>query len=161
MRQVGRDEYGMASAVIVREVPVPEPGPGEVRIRVHSSSVNKGDLLVMTGTPYIMNSSANRLITSSLVMLRETSSAMQRRVYSSTIESHFNECPLVVRSKMKSQVQTWFIRSARRRWQAFLDLPFARFFFGLRRTFSPSAFQIRCTRLKLTRKPSRRSSLVI
>ena len=38
----------------LRESSLPEPGPGEVRIRVHGSSVNKGDLLVMTGTPYVM-----------------------------------------------------------------------------------------------------------
>lgn len=54
MRQVGRESYGTAGAVTVREMPVPEPGPGEVRIRVHGSSVNKGDRLVMTGTPYVM-----------------------------------------------------------------------------------------------------------
>jgi len=38
----------------VRDVPTPEPGSGEVRIRVHGSSVNKGDRLVMEGTPYVM-----------------------------------------------------------------------------------------------------------
>ena len=37
-----------------RDVPVPEPGPGEVRVQVHGSSVNKGDRLVMAGTPYVM-----------------------------------------------------------------------------------------------------------
>ncbi|MBW2508346.1 MAG: NAD(P)-dependent alcohol dehydrogenase [Deltaproteobacteria bacterium] len=54
MRQVGRERYGTASAVTSRDVPVPEPGAGEVRIRVHGSSVNKGDRLVMAGTPYVM-----------------------------------------------------------------------------------------------------------
>ena len=54
MRQIGRDRYGPARAVTLRDVPVPEPGPGEVRIRVHGSSVNKGDRLVMSGTPYVM-----------------------------------------------------------------------------------------------------------
>ncbi len=54
MRQVGREDYGMADAVTVREVPIPEPAPDEVRIRVHGSSVNKGDLLVMAGKPYVM-----------------------------------------------------------------------------------------------------------
>lgn len=54
MRQVGRERFGTANAVTVHEVPLPEPGPGQVRIRVHGSSVNKGDLLVMTGTPYVM-----------------------------------------------------------------------------------------------------------
>ncbi len=54
MRQVGREHYGTADAVTLREVPPPDPGPGEVRIRVHGSSVNKGDRLVMTGTPYVM-----------------------------------------------------------------------------------------------------------
>ena len=55
-----RDEAGWtealrdADAVTLREVEVPEPGPGEVRVRVHGSSVNKGDRLVMSGTPYVM-----------------------------------------------------------------------------------------------------------
>jgi len=40
--------------VTLRDVPLPEPGPGEVRIQVHGSSVNKGDRLVMSGTPYLM-----------------------------------------------------------------------------------------------------------
>ena len=54
MRQVGRDRYGAADAVSVREARVPQPGPGEVRIQVHGSSVNKGDRLVISGTPYVM-----------------------------------------------------------------------------------------------------------
>jgi len=54
MRQVGRERYGTARVVTLREAPVPEPGPGEVRVQVHGSSVNKGDRLVMSGTPYIM-----------------------------------------------------------------------------------------------------------
>lgn len=54
MRQVGREHYGTASAVTVRDLPLPEPGAGEVRLRVHGSSVNKGDRLVMAGTPYLM-----------------------------------------------------------------------------------------------------------
>ena len=54
MRQVGRDSYGPARVVTLRDVPVPDPAPGEVRVRVHGSSVNKGDRLVMSGTPYVM-----------------------------------------------------------------------------------------------------------
>ncbi|MEM7437324.1 MAG: NAD(P)-dependent alcohol dehydrogenase [Myxococcota bacterium] len=54
MRQVGRSDYGTAENVTMRDVPAPQPGPGEVRVRVHGSSVNKGDRLVMTGTPYVM-----------------------------------------------------------------------------------------------------------
>jgi len=54
MRQVGHTHYGGAMTVTVREVATPEPGPGEVRVRVHGSSVNKGDRLVMMGTPYVM-----------------------------------------------------------------------------------------------------------
>jgi NADPH:quinone reductase-like Zn-dependent oxidoreductase len=54
MRQVGRERYGNASEVTLENLPVPEPGAGEVRFRVHGSSVNKGDRLVMEGTPYLM-----------------------------------------------------------------------------------------------------------
>jgi len=54
MRQVGRERYGAASEVTLRDVPVPSPGAGEVRLRVYGSSVNKGDRLVMAGRPYIM-----------------------------------------------------------------------------------------------------------
>jgi NADPH:quinone reductase-like Zn-dependent oxidoreductase len=54
MRQVGRERYGAASEVTLRDLPLPEPGTGEVRIQVHGSSVNKGDRFVMTGTPYLL-----------------------------------------------------------------------------------------------------------
>jgi hypothetical protein len=60
------------------------------------------------------NSSASASITSSLVMLRATFKARHSRVYSSTIDSHFSALPEVVRSKTKSQVQTWSFRSAHR-----------------------------------------------
>ena len=56
-------------------------------------AMNSGPLSLRmhSGTPYITNSSAKRLITYSLVMLRPTSKVMHRRVCSSTMESHFNE----------------------------------------------------------------------
>ncbi len=60
MRQVGRDRYGTSSVVTLRDVPLPEPGAGEVRIEVHGSSVNKGDRLVMEGTPYVMRLALGR-----------------------------------------------------------------------------------------------------
>ena len=44
-------------------------------------------------------------------------------MYSSMIDSHFSGRPLVVRSWMKSQVQTWSLCSARRRTQLLLAVP--------------------------------------
>jgi len=50
------------------------------------------------GTPRMRNRSVSTSITLSAVKLRPSSSATHSRVYSSTIESHFNGRPLVVRS---------------------------------------------------------------
>ena len=49
-------------------------------------------------TPHIAKSPESLSITSSLVMPRSTFKARHSRLYSSTIDSHFNWLPLTVRS---------------------------------------------------------------
>jgi hypothetical protein len=90
------------------------------------------------GQPYITNSSEKRLMMSSDRMLLDTSNAMHRRVYSSTIDSHFNDCPKTLRSKMKSKHHTSLMPLARLRWRAFIPLPKARFLLVFLGTFKPS-----------------------
>jgi hypothetical protein len=67
------------------------------------------------GTPRMAKSSARESITSALVIPRSAFSTRHSRVNSSIIESHLIWLPLAVRSKMKSQHQTSFGASARRR----------------------------------------------
>lgn len=54
MRAITRTTYGGGEALQVTEQAIGEPGEGEVRLRVHGSSVNKGDRLVLAGEPYVM-----------------------------------------------------------------------------------------------------------
>jgi len=67
------------------------------------------------GTPRVMKRFSKMSSTLSAVMLRSTSRAKHSRVYSSVISSHFSGRPAVVRSWMKSHVQTWSLCSALRR----------------------------------------------
>ncbi len=52
MRAIMRDSYGID--LTLQDVETPTPGDDEVLLRVHSSSVNMGDRLMMKGTPYVM-----------------------------------------------------------------------------------------------------------
>lgn len=49
MRAVVYDEPGDPEVLHLAEVPDPEPGPGEVLIRVHSTALNRADLLQRRG----------------------------------------------------------------------------------------------------------------
>ncbi len=52
MQAIVRDSYGID--LKLEEVDSPSPADDQVRIRVHSSSINMGDRLMMKGTPYVM-----------------------------------------------------------------------------------------------------------
>lgn len=55
MRAVLQDAYGDPTDVLrLGEAPVPTPGPDEVLVRVIASSVNPGDLAVVTGRPALV-----------------------------------------------------------------------------------------------------------
>lgn len=47
MRAWHWDDYGTVDGLVLHEHPVPEPGPGEVLVRIHASSLNFRDLVVM------------------------------------------------------------------------------------------------------------------
>ena len=54
MRAIQRDAYGAATVLSVEEIPRPVVGPGEVLLKVHGSSVNMGDRLMLAGVPYVL-----------------------------------------------------------------------------------------------------------
>ncbi|WP_297338133.1 NAD(P)-dependent alcohol dehydrogenase [Algoriphagus sp.] len=54
MKAVYRTEYTDFSAISIKELPIPEPKSDEVQIKVLACSVNRTDLAVLTGWPWIM-----------------------------------------------------------------------------------------------------------
>jgi NADPH:quinone reductase-like Zn-dependent oxidoreductase len=49
MKAVRFDEYGPASVLDVRDVPIPEAGPGQVLIRVKAAGINPGEAKIRDG----------------------------------------------------------------------------------------------------------------
>ncbi len=54
MRAIMQDEYGPAGVLRLQHIDRPAVGDDQVLVRVRASSVNIGDLFMMTGTPYIL-----------------------------------------------------------------------------------------------------------
>ena len=54
MRAIVRDRYGLANVLKLRQIDPPNVGADEVLLRVHGSSINMGDRLMMRGEPYVM-----------------------------------------------------------------------------------------------------------
>lgn len=54
MRAILRDDYGSAGVLKLEDVDRPTPREDEVLLRVHASSINMGDRLLMRGVPYVM-----------------------------------------------------------------------------------------------------------
>ena len=54
MRAIVRDSYGSAEVLKLEEVDAPTVGDEQVLLRVHGSSVNVGDRLLMRGEPYLL-----------------------------------------------------------------------------------------------------------
>lgn len=55
MKAIAQDRYGAPREVLEwRDVEVPDIGDDQVLIRVHAASVNIGDFVVVTGTPYLV-----------------------------------------------------------------------------------------------------------
>ena len=54
MQAIVQDKYGSADILEPRDIDRPEIGDGEVLVRVHAASVHVGDVIVMTGSPYLM-----------------------------------------------------------------------------------------------------------
>jgi NADPH:quinone reductase-like Zn-dependent oxidoreductase len=54
MQAIVQDRYGSADVLEPRDIDRPEIGDGEVLVRVHAASVHIGDVIVMSGSPYLM-----------------------------------------------------------------------------------------------------------
>ena len=54
MNAIVQPAYGSAEVLRFEEVERPALGDGEVRVRVHAASVCKGDVHLLTGTPYLL-----------------------------------------------------------------------------------------------------------
>jgi len=54
MRAIVQDTYGSADVLELRDIDRPKIGDGEVLVRVHAASVHVGDVIVMSGSPYVM-----------------------------------------------------------------------------------------------------------
>src|SRR6266700_137956 len=54
MKAAVRSKYGLPGDLSIKELEIPTPKDNEVLIRVHAASVNRSDLHVLTGKPYLM-----------------------------------------------------------------------------------------------------------
>lgn len=58
MKAAVRYSYGPIDSIQVLDIPIPEPNSSEIRIKVMATTVNRTDLGVLTGKPYIMRAFA-------------------------------------------------------------------------------------------------------
>jgi NADPH:quinone reductase-like Zn-dependent oxidoreductase len=54
MQAIVQDRYGSAEVLESRVIEKPQIGDSEVLVRVHAASIHVGDVIVMTGSPYVM-----------------------------------------------------------------------------------------------------------
>jgi NADPH:quinone reductase-like Zn-dependent oxidoreductase len=54
MQAIVQDGYGSADVLEPRDIDRPGIGDGEVLVRVHAASIHVGDVIVMTGSPYLV-----------------------------------------------------------------------------------------------------------
>ncbi len=54
MQAIVQERYGSADVLEPRDIDRPEIGDDEVLVRVHAASIHVGDVIVMTGSPYLM-----------------------------------------------------------------------------------------------------------
>ncbi|HSF56025.1 MAG TPA: NAD(P)-dependent alcohol dehydrogenase [Algoriphagus sp.] len=58
MKASFRYSYGPIESIKIEEIPIPEPKENELRIRVMATTVNRTDIGVLTGKPYLMRAFA-------------------------------------------------------------------------------------------------------
>lgn len=58
MKAAVRYNYGPIESIQILDIPIPEPKSNEIRIKVMATTVNRTDLGVLTGKPYIMRAFA-------------------------------------------------------------------------------------------------------
>jgi NADPH:quinone reductase-like Zn-dependent oxidoreductase len=54
MQAIVQDTYGTPAVLQSRDIPKPAIADNEVLVRVHAASVHVGDVVLMSGTPYVM-----------------------------------------------------------------------------------------------------------
>jgi NADPH:quinone reductase-like Zn-dependent oxidoreductase len=54
MKAAVRSKYGLPGDLSIKELEIPTPKDDEVLIRVYAASVNRSDLHVLTGRPFLM-----------------------------------------------------------------------------------------------------------
>jgi NADPH:quinone reductase-like Zn-dependent oxidoreductase len=54
VQAIVQDRYGTAEVLGSRDIDRPEIGDGEVLVHVHAASIHVGDVIVMTGSPYLV-----------------------------------------------------------------------------------------------------------
>jgi NADPH:quinone reductase-like Zn-dependent oxidoreductase len=54
MQAIVQDRYGAAEVLESEDIDRPEIGDDEVMVRVHAASIHVGDVIVMTGSPFLM-----------------------------------------------------------------------------------------------------------
>jgi NADPH:quinone reductase-like Zn-dependent oxidoreductase len=54
MQAIVQHRYGSADVLVPRDIDPPEMGDGDVLVRVRAASIHVGDVIVMTGSPYLM-----------------------------------------------------------------------------------------------------------
>ena len=54
MQAIVQDRYGSADVLAPRDIDPPEIGDRDVLVRVRAASIHVGDVIVMTGSPYLM-----------------------------------------------------------------------------------------------------------
>ncbi len=54
MQAIVQDRYGAAEVLESRDIDRPEIGEGEVLVRVRAASIHVGDVIVMTGSPFLV-----------------------------------------------------------------------------------------------------------
>jgi NADPH:quinone reductase-like Zn-dependent oxidoreductase len=58
MKAAVRYTYGPVESIQVLDIPIPEPKSNEIRVKVMATTVNRTDLGVLTGKPYLMRAFA-------------------------------------------------------------------------------------------------------
>jgi NADPH:quinone reductase-like Zn-dependent oxidoreductase len=58
MKAAVRYTYGSIDTIQVLDIPIPEPKPDEIRVKVLATTVNRTDIGVLTGKPYLMRAFA-------------------------------------------------------------------------------------------------------
>jgi 2-desacetyl-2-hydroxyethyl bacteriochlorophyllide A dehydrogenase len=54
MKAVVYDRYGPSEVLQITEIEAPTPKPGEVLVKIHASSINYGDRMLVSGKPFLI-----------------------------------------------------------------------------------------------------------